>query len=373
MKLISKLTPDQVNYLNVGLMLVAAGLAFWRPFEVFLFVYAVLGPAHYLTEISWLHDRRYFTTGKYDYVFLTAVSVLVTLCVFGLVPGAPPASVTWLTLVAFAAALVFALVRGAAGRVLGIAGALLLASLLADAQGMDLTFRLFLPTLIHVSLFTGAFILIGALRGRSRSGLLSLLVFLAVPLAFLFALPGRERYAVSSYARQAYGHLQSDGTFSDGFMAMNHQVLTIFRLHDFGQPTRDIAGFVSGVNAYLYGNPLALAVMAFIAFAYTYHYLNWFSKTSIIRWHEIPRARAVTVVLVWVTSVALCVYDYRLGLQWLFFLSFTHVVLEFPLNHLTFVGIGRQIRDLLRGEQSRVAPAAAGGTAKGIRRPQRQA
>jgi len=67
------------------------------------------------------------------------------------------------------------------------------------------------------------------------------------------------------------------------------------------------------------------------------------------------------------------VYDYRLGLQWLFFLSFTHVVLEFPLNHLTFVGIGREIRDLLRGEQPRVAPAAAGRTTKGIRRPQRQA
>ena len=34
-----QLTTDQVNYLNVGLMLLAAGLAFWRPFEVFLFVY----------------------------------------------------------------------------------------------------------------------------------------------------------------------------------------------------------------------------------------------------------------------------------------------------------------------------------------------
>lgn len=49
-----KLTPDQVNYLNIGLMLVAARLAFWLPFQ--LFVYAVLGPAHYLTEISWLRE-----------------------------------------------------------------------------------------------------------------------------------------------------------------------------------------------------------------------------------------------------------------------------------------------------------------------------
>jgi hypothetical protein len=173
----SQLTPDQVNYLNVGLMLVSAGLAFWRPFEVFLFVYAVLGPAHYLTEISWLHDRRYFTTGRHDYVFLIVVSVVVTLCVFNIVPGAPPAAVTWLTLVAFAGALVFALVRSAWGRVVGIAGALLVSIPLADVPGSELVFRMFLPTLIHVSIFTGAFILIGALRGRSLSGLLSLLCF----------------------------------------------------------------------------------------------------------------------------------------------------------------------------------------------------
>ena len=92
-----KLTPDQVNYLNISLMLVAAGLAFWLPFQLFLFVYAVLGPAHYLTQISWLHDRDYFTTGKYDHVFLIGVSVLVTICVFNLVPGAPPAAATVLS------------------------------------------------------------------------------------------------------------------------------------------------------------------------------------------------------------------------------------------------------------------------------------
>ena len=244
--------------------------------------------------------------------------------------------------------------------------------LLADVRAVESVFRIFLPTLIHVSIFTGTFILIGALRGRSLSGLLSLLVFLAVPGAFLFVLPGREHYAVSSYVQAAYGYLKNDGTFTDGFIGLNHQLLTIFNLHDFGQPTADIAAFVRGVNAYLYGHPSALAVMAFIAFAYTYHYLNWFSKTSIIQWHQIPRARSVAVVLVWLASVALFVYDYRLGLQWLFFLSFTHVALEFPLNHLTFIGIGREVGGLLRGEKPRPAPATPGGPMKGIRRQPRR-
>jgi hypothetical protein len=38
--------------------------------------------------------------------------------------------------------------------------------------------------------------------------------------------------------------------------------------------------------------------MRLIAFAYQYHYLNWFSKTSIIKWHEVTRARAATILRV---------------------------------------------------------------------------
>ena len=53
-----------VNYLNAGLMVLSAGLAFILPFELFLFAYAVLGPLHYLTQISWLHDRGYHTKRK---------------------------------------------------------------------------------------------------------------------------------------------------------------------------------------------------------------------------------------------------------------------------------------------------------------------
>ena len=52
---------DGVNWLNIGLMVMACGAAIAAPFHVFLFAYVVLGPLHYLTEISWLHDRDYFT------------------------------------------------------------------------------------------------------------------------------------------------------------------------------------------------------------------------------------------------------------------------------------------------------------------------
>jgi hypothetical protein len=45
---------------HAGLMLAALGLAYALPCRLILLSYAVLGPAHYLTEISWLHERSYF-------------------------------------------------------------------------------------------------------------------------------------------------------------------------------------------------------------------------------------------------------------------------------------------------------------------------
>ena len=84
--------------------------------------------------------------------------------------------------------------------------------------------------------------------------------------------------------------------------------------------------------------------MRFIAFAYAYHYLNWFSKTSIIKWHQVPKRRTVAMVLIWLGALVLYAYDYDSGMAALYFLSILHVMLEFPLNHLTFVGIGKELR-----------------------------
>ena len=42
------------------LLLFAFAAAYLVPFELLLLSYVVLGPAHYFTEISWLHDRKYF-------------------------------------------------------------------------------------------------------------------------------------------------------------------------------------------------------------------------------------------------------------------------------------------------------------------------
>jgi hypothetical protein len=87
---------------------------------------------------------------------------------------------------------------------------------------------------------------------------------------------------------------------------------------------------------------VGIMLMRFIAFAYMYHYLNWFSKTEVIRWHKIPKIRLIVIVSIWILASAFYAYDYSLGLSLLFFLSFTHVLLEFPLNIVSIVGIGKE-------------------------------
>ena len=69
MALPSNASINLVNYLNIVFMVFSLIAAQCMPFEVFLFSYAVLGPAHYLTEISWLHDRKFFCPRTYDIVF----------------------------------------------------------------------------------------------------------------------------------------------------------------------------------------------------------------------------------------------------------------------------------------------------------------
>ena len=97
-----------------------------------------------------------------------------------------------------------------------------------------------------------------------------------------------------------------------------------------------------------YSTP-GILLMRFIAFAYLYHYLNWFSKTEVIRWHEVPKVRFIAVLLIWFSACVVYLIDYGLGLTFLFFLSFTHVLLEFPLNMMSIVGIGKESVAIFKG------------------------
>jgi hypothetical protein len=180
----------------------------------------------------------------------------------------------------------------------------------------------FLVTIIHVLLFTCAFILLGSLRQRSISGILSLLVFVLCVISFFVYAPAG--HVASEFVRGSYR----------SFNGLNTELIKLFHL---GTAT---------TSADVYQSVGGLMVMRLIAFAYTYHYLNWFSKTSIIKWHEVPRSRTVAILIVWLGAVAFYAYDYDTGMLLFYFMSILHVMLEFPLDHRTFAEIGRQLRSL---------------------------
>jgi hypothetical protein len=60
-------------------MLTALGLTYLVPFELLLLSYVVLGPAHYATEISWLHDHKYFLPQRDIAIALAAVAIVAAL------------------------------------------------------------------------------------------------------------------------------------------------------------------------------------------------------------------------------------------------------------------------------------------------------
>lgn len=330
-----KLNPAQVNYLNIGLMLVSCVCAFVYPFELFLFSYALLGPLHYLTEISWLHEKQYFTEGDgankrrphRGWLVLVAFTMIALLAGFISVKFldffyTPKWEITFLY-AAFIMALVITETRSGDSKIV----VLLLAPVILIALAFSpyyIVLAFFLVTVIHVFLFTGAFIFYGALKGKSVSGIVSLVVFVACAVSFFLYVPGSHQ--VGDFVRGSYR----------SFNALNLQLLKLFGLGD-GKSLSDVYESVSG-----------LMVMRFIAFAYTYHYLNWFSKTSIIKWHEVPRRRVVLITLVYVASIALYAYNYDTGMAVLYFISVLHVILEFPLNHRTFAGIGRELYAIAR-------------------------
>src|SRR4029077_13614809 len=69
-----------INYLNMGLMLFSCFVAYFVPFELFLLAYAILGPLHYLTEISWLQKKNFYIKSRND---VWPFAIITALILFG--------------------------------------------------------------------------------------------------------------------------------------------------------------------------------------------------------------------------------------------------------------------------------------------------
>ena len=230
--------------------------------------------------------------------------------------------------VAFFSALAFVMFKDWVYKFVFILTSLLVGIIVQNSEPFLLFFAIFLPTLIHVFVFTGLFMLSGALKNRSATGIASIVVFIFCGAIFFIWRPVFNFYSITDYAQKA---VILDGR---GFVNLNVAFINFFKM---GKVSMEL----------LFQSPVGLSVGRFVAFAYTYHYLNWFSKTEVIKWHKVPAKWLAAVIALWIFSVMLYVYDYKTGLMALYFLSMLHVFLEFPLNYRSVMGIWEETSTIL--------------------------
>jgi hypothetical protein len=320
-----------IDRLNIILILVSAILAYFFPLSLFILAYAILGPLHYFTEINWLHERQYYFQKK-KYVWLVigliASSILVLpKLLFEYVNLNSDQQAFWTFVNSWSnAALFVSLVLAVSGllakkiwhwilaSVIAISGAFLLNG--SDVYTMLI--GLFVPTIIHVYLFTIIFMIYGAKKSKSRMGYWAAAIGIIMPVFFVF-LP------VSS---SLYQFIPS---FKDIYLGNNFHVTPVIFAKYLG---------ISEGKTFFFYEHMELRLMMFISFIYCYHYLNWFSKTTVIQWHKmLTIKRTLLIAIFWLICLILFYIDFRLGFLFSLFFSFLHVILEFPLNALSIKGV----------------------------------
>lgn len=325
---------QSIDVLNIFLIIVSLLLAFELPFELFLFAYAVLGPLHYLTEIRWLHEKNYFVHNKVWMIVFIAITLLMSLNL----PFAVPLVATNFTsqqissiqqkintfifplpLIAFIFSLAIIFVRNWRSMVLALLGSIAISMLLTMYfNGVGVMAGMLLPTLFHVYVFTLLFMVFGTLQSKSKAGLAAIALMCAVPLIIIVSNVSVREFTFGTNTIKTFLDAQ--------FYVVNNYFAGLF-----GLPSDNRSIFYSTAG---------IKIQIFIAFAYTYHYLNWFSKTSIIGWAKNISKRSLYLVLaLWFMSLALYWYDYRTGLLALFALSLLHVFLELPLNAKSLISL----------------------------------
>jgi hypothetical protein len=287
---------------HLGLMLFALALTYVMPFELLLLAYVVLGPAHYATEISWLHDRKYFLPQGGIAVGLALLAILAALI----------DNASWFGFVMWGAFVICALLSTTS---VGQAIVLVIAALGITAalmQGSSIAIvGILLPTLIHVSLFTLVFMALGAFRSGDRFQWFLVALYITA-IVLILVVPPTAATLIPSFEKA--GH--------DYFANVAPALGRLFGIANLQLDTR---------------------LTSLLAFVYTYHYLNWFIKAEIIHWNRMTKQRLALVVAASGASTGLYFYDYAFGFSVLLAFSLAHVVLEFPLNSMALRQLGAAV------------------------------
>ena len=186
--------------------------------------------------------------------------------------------------------------------------AILFAFIFQGCFFFEVFFGMMITSLIHVWLFTAIFMINGAISSKSKYGLCTLAIFLICSFAIFFI--KNHHYEISQFKSEIFN--------LSNIVSLNKFISDLFSMKE-----RNSLGINNNLQS-------------FISFAYTYHYLNWFSKTKIIKWHILPRKKLIIVFGFYLIVLSFYLTDYRLGFLVTIFLSMIHVFLEFPLNFLSF-------------------------------------
>ncbi len=186
-----------VDRFNLALLIMSFSVAYLIPFELLLLSYAFIGPLHYLTEISWLHDRKYFTLLPEDPIYLTVGSLVMLF--FGAAIFPSSSELIWiLLLVAFCAAFVRSLWKRF---FIILTGILFIIPWLGSVSSYATS--VLIPTVVHVYVFTIVFMIYGALKGNSILGYFNSMLFFVGGLALLI-LPQSGMSIMPSYVSEHY-------------------------------------------------------------------------------------------------------------------------------------------------------------------------
>jgi hypothetical protein len=301
------------HFVNFWVLLFSAIAAWLAPLQTFIIAYAVIGPFHYLTEIAWLRRKQfYFSNGIIPPQLYAATSIV--LCV-----------VACLDLYfkrgwgVYAIGLLLVLSLGALVKnVPVLLGALALVfATKFFVHGYGLFIAAFVPTVVHVFVFTLIFLLSGAMREKRTTVLawVNPLLLVAIPLVLV-------RLGGSLGATPGAYWMSSEKLFAP--------------LHEY------IAGLLGlGMHFDPGGvlEPNAVAIFRFLAFIYLHHYLNWFAKTELLNWHKVSRRGWVIILTLYAAALGSYAYSFAVGFYAAYFLSLLHVLLELPLNWQGAVGL----------------------------------
>jgi hypothetical protein len=321
-----------IDILNTLLITASLVLAVIFPFELFLIVYAVLGPLHYLTEINWIRDKNYFIKDKKWFQIVVISSLIVSLpmiigiefldinnsSLFGFIKSTLPKYTNGFIFSSLVIAVSFLFIKVKKIQYLLIGIGLLLSFCFKDIEAYNIWIGIFLPTIIHVYLFTLLFMWHGSLKDKSKWAIYNVLYLALVPIIITLISIKIETYDFSPQIKS---------------------LIVDNRFHVLNTNISKLLGLSDGTTFFFY-EIVDLKIQIMIAFAYTYHYLNWFSKTTVIGWHKnMNISKTVTILIIWIIALLLYFYIYKLGLALLLMMSLMHVFLEFPINLISIKGI----------------------------------